>query len=144
MLFFSPTRGRSTCTRCRICKLQHYWYVARTISYILISCTAKRRSCFFALCIFWNEAFYTNKWGSRGAETTVCCVCRGRTCSEVLLLLHFNLSLLFWLSSPLCFFPKPLESQQESQDNTLAEQDCTVPCLGWQAGSRYLSFSTSL
>lgn len=123
-----------------MCTLHYYWYVAGTISYILISCTAKRRSCCFALPDFWNEEFYKMSEDLEGWRSG-CPACAGPGRE---MFLHFNVSLLFWLSSALCFFPKPLESRQESRGKALAEQDCTVPCLGWQAGSGYLSFSTSL
>lgn len=77
-MFFSYKKCQlwSTCSRYKICTLQHYWHVASTISSILISCTAKRRSCFFALCVLWNEAFYKMREDLEG-QRSVCTMCAG-------------------------------------------------------------------
>ena len=61
---FSYKNGQlwSTCSRCKICTLQNYWYVASTVSYILINFTGNRKSHFFSSFIFWNKHF--TKWAS--------------------------------------------------------------------------------
>lgn len=45
----------STCSRHKICTLQHYWYVASTISCILVNLTGKRKSYFFSSFSFRNK-----------------------------------------------------------------------------------------